>query len=117
VHFIYNKNLKPFANKLRRDMTEEESKLWYKFLQPLPVKIYRQRTIGKYIVDFYCPAVRVVIEIDGSQHYDDEHKKKDIERDTYLNSIGITVLRYSNLEINTNFRNVCEDIYNHLVND
>jgi very-short-patch-repair endonuclease len=115
VHFIYNKNLKPFAHKLRIAMTEEENKLWYKFLQPLPVKVYRQRPIGKYIVDFYCPEACVVIEVDGSQHYDEENIKQDNIRDTFLNSIGLTVLRYTNFDINTKFSNVCEDLYNHLV--
>jgi very-short-patch-repair endonuclease len=112
---MYREDLKPYAKKLRKDMTPEERKLWYRFLQPLPILVYRQKSFGNYIADFYCPKVKVVIEVDGSQHYDDEGLKRDCERDRYFNSLGITVLRYSNLQINKHFNEVCDDLYRHIM--
>jgi very-short-patch-repair endonuclease len=96
-------------------MTSEERKLWFEFLRGLPVKVTRQRMIGKYIVDFYCAKEKVVIEIDGSQHYDEEGKATDEERDRYLFSMGIRVVRVSNREVNTNFCGVCDSLYQLLV--
>ena len=91
-------------------MTKEERHLWYDFLRPLPVTVNRQKVIDNYIVDFYCAKSKIVIELDGSQHFSEKGRDKDIERDTYLKSLGITVLRYSNNDINTNFEGVCMDI-------
>ena len=91
-------------------MTKEERKLWYKFLKNLPVTVHRQKIIGNYIVDFYCAAAKLVIELDGSQHYEDEAQQKDRERDEYLASVGLTVLRYTNIEVNKQFEAVCLDI-------
>ena len=88
--------------------------MWYDFLKPLPVMVHRQKVIGPYIVDFYCAAAKVVIELDGSQHYEEKGKITDIERDAYLQSLGLTVLRYSNREVNQQFREVCEDILQNL---
>jgi very-short-patch-repair endonuclease len=113
--YTYRSNLKRNAVRLRREMTPEERKLWYAFLRLQPQHFRRQKMIGCYIVDFYCAESKLVIEIDGSQHYYDDEQQDDIQRDNYLHSMGITVLRYSNLDINMNFRNVCEDIYSHLV--
>ena len=112
-HFS-NEALTSNAKKLRREMTKEERHLWYDFLKSLPETFHRQKVIGKYIVDFYCASAKIVIELDGSQHYYDEGLLSDKERDRYLDSLGITVLRYSNLEVNQNFTGVCEDILNHL---
>ena len=95
-------------------MTKEEKHLWYDFLKKLPVTVNRQKVIGKYIVDFYCAEAGLVIELDGSQHYEDDKKFSDIERDKYLNELGLTVLRYSNLEINQKFESVCADIENYI---
>ncbi len=72
------------AKALRRDMTPHERKLWYLFLQHYPVKIYKQRIIGPFIADFYCASAKLVIEIDGSQHYDDNEAAYDAERTAYL---------------------------------
>ena len=72
------------ARKLRRDMTPQERKLWYLFLKEYPVKVYKQRIIGPYIVDFYCASAKLVIEIDGSQHYEKSGKDRDVARDAYL---------------------------------
>ena len=96
-------------------MTREERRLWYECLKLLPVTVNRQKVIGQYIVDFYCAAARVVIELDGSQHYEEAALAADRERDAYLRSLGLTVLRYTNLEVNRNFNDVCEDVYRHLM--
>ena len=105
-----NKKLTANAQKLRREMTKEERHLWYDFLKNLPITVNRQKVIGPYIVDFYCAKSKTVIELDGSQHYEDRGQKSDAERDEYLNSLGITVLRYSNLDVNRNFEGVCRHI-------
>ncbi len=91
-------------------MTKEEKHLWYDFLKSLPVTVHRQKVIGKYIVDFYCASKKTVIELDGSQHYEEKGKETDKERDEFLKSFGIKVLRYSNAEVNKNFDGVCADI-------
>ena len=110
-----NAHLTKNSQKLRKEMTKEEKHLWYDFLNTLPVKFRRQKSVGNYIVDFYCYQAQIIIELDGSQHYDnDEQIKKDTKRDEYLKSLGFTILRYSNHDIHTNFRGVCDDIYNHL---
>ena len=101
------------ARELRRSMTKEERHLWYDFLKALSVPGKRQRVFGRYIGDFYIPAAALVIELDGSQHYEDEGKRADTERDEYLRSQGLTVLRYSNREVDQEFRAVCEDILTH----
>ncbi|MBQ9414163.1 MAG: endonuclease domain-containing protein [Clostridia bacterium] len=111
---LQNKNLTPYAKKLRRDMTKEERHLWYDFLKTLPVTINRQKVIGPYIVDFYCANAKLVIELDGSQHYMPEKAVQDKKRDRYLSERGLMVLRYSNLDINQHFTAVCEDILEHL---
>ncbi len=95
-------------------MTKEEKHLWYDFLKTAAFSVKRQKVIGQYIVDFYCPAEKIVIEIDGSQHFEDTGKEHDRQRDAYLESLGMTVLRYSNLDVNRNFRGVCEDILSHM---
>ena len=107
---MYNKALKPYAQKLRREMTPEEKQLWYRFLNQLPRRAKRQQIIRTYIVDFYIPSVKLAIEIDGSQHYEEEARARDQERDAALEQLGILTLRYSNSDINLRFRDVCEDI-------
>ncbi len=111
---VTEKYLKSNSQKLRRDMTEEEKKLWYQFFKKLPVKIHRQKVIGKYIVDFYFATNRVVIEIYGSQHFEDEGIIKDKERDGFLKKLGYTVLRYTNADVNLRFNSVCEDILRYI---
>ena len=95
-------------------MTTEEKHLWYDLLKKLPMTVNRQKNIGDYIVDLYIAQKRIVIEIDGSQHEMEEKMVSDKERDKELKKIGITVLRYSNSDINKNFNTVSEDILNHL---
>ena len=114
MNVFRNKNLTENSKKLRREMTREEKRLWYDFLKNLPVTVHRQKIIGKYIVDFCIPKNSLVIELDGSQHYIRENRENDSERDSFLSEQGFTVLRYSNRQIKEKFREVCEDILNHL---
>ena len=95
-------------------MTKEERKLWYEFLRLLPFKVHRQYVIENYIVDFYCASARIVIELDGSQHYEDTAIEADRERDNFLQEQGLTVLRYTNKQVNQEFDSVCKDIALHL---
>ena len=108
--YNYNKKLVPNARSLRKNMTPEEKHLWYDFLKFLPFTVNRQKNIGNFIVDFFIAQKRLVIEIDGSQHGMKENKAADEKRDAELQSLGITVLRYSNLDISKRFEAVCEDI-------
>jgi len=105
-----NSKLTGNSKNLRRNMTKEERHLWYDFLRLLPITVNRQKVIGNYIVDFYIASCKIVIELDGSQHYEDKGIEKDAVRDKYLESLGIKVLRYSNYDVTLKFRNVCEDI-------
>ena len=98
------------ARRLRREMTPHERKLWYLFLRKYPVKIYKQRIIGKFIVDFYCASAKLVIELDGSQHYESQGIAYDAERSAFLTSLGLEVLRFSNRDIDRDFTAVCTQI-------
>jgi very-short-patch-repair endonuclease len=111
---IHDPKLSSNARTLRKNMTKEERHLWYDFLKDLPIMVHRQRVIGSYIVDFYIAKARLVIELDGSQHYEKAGREADRQRDAWLQSQGFQVLRYSNYDANRNFRSVCEDILNHL---
>ncbi len=95
-------------------MTKEERHLWYDFLKGLPVTFNRQKVIGNYIADFYCASSKLIIELDGSQHYEEKGVESDKKRDEYFNSLGLVVLRYSNEDINRHFDSVCEDILKRL---
>ena len=98
------------ARRLRREMTPHERKLWYLFLRKYPVKIYKQRIIGRFIVDFYCASAKLVIEVDGSQHYEPQGIVYDAERSAFLSALGLEVFRFSNRDIDRDFRSVCEQI-------
>jgi very-short-patch-repair endonuclease len=111
---LYNAKLKQNAQSLRREMTKEERKLWHLFLKNLPYNFYRQRVFDKYIVDFYCAEKHIVIELDGSQHYEDEAVVYDKMRDEYFYNLGIQVLRFSNRQVNENFSTVCNEIERYL---
>ena len=108
----YNKEIVPFAKELRKNMTKEERHLWYDFLRGYPIKFTRQKVLGKYIADFYCAKANIVIELDGSQHYEDEGLLNDEKRTQYLNKLGINVIRISNLDVLKNFEGVCDHINN-----
>ena len=104
--YEYNKTLKENAQALRREMTREERIIWYDLLKRLPYPVKRQFNIENYIVDFYIPSQKTVIEIDGSQHYTEENRKADEERDKSLSKYGIKVIRYYNRDINKNLDSV-----------
>ncbi len=109
-----NARLTGNAKSLRKNMTKEERHLWYDFLKGLPITVNRQKVISSYIVDFYIASAKLVIELDGSQHYEPKGLQEDKNRDEFLKSNGIKVLRYSNLDVNKNFEGVCQDILNNI---
>ncbi len=111
---IRNGRLVQNAKSLRKNATKEEKKLWYRFLVTLPVKFTRQKVVSRYIVDFCCAEKKLIVELDGAQHYEAGGEKQDRLRDAFLAELGYTVLRYSDKEINSNFKGVCEDIWNRL---
>ena len=102
------------SREMRHAMTKQERHLWFDFLKSLPQTVRRQKVFGSYIVDFYIASKKLVIELDGSQHYEDTGKDYDKRRDAYLKSLGLTVLRYANYDVDKNFGGVCEDILQHL---
>ena len=106
----YNKANIPLAKQLRKNMTPWERKLWYEYLRNYPVRFQRQKAIGKYIVDFYCAKIGLIIELDGSGHYTAEQAEKDVVRTKELEAMGLTVLRICNVDVHRNFRGVCECI-------
>ena len=110
MDYKHNKALVPNAKNLRKTMTKEERHLWYDFLRSYPVKFLRQKIVGKYIVDFYCAEAKRIIELDGSQHYEEKEAEYDTERTNYLEQYGIRVLRIPNNEVSQNFDCVCEHI-------
>ena len=103
----HNKELTPLVKQLRREMTKEERHLWYDFLRTYPVRFSRQKVLGRYIVDFYSAKAKLVIELDGSQHYGAEQVAKDAERTAFLNGYGLQVIRIPNHEVRENFEGVC----------
>ena len=105
-----NKKLKSNAQDLRRNLTKEEAQLWYQFLCRYPNRFRRQYVIGSYIVDFYCHSAKLVIELDGSQHCTPEEKQYDTIRTHYLQSLGLQVIRFSNLDVIRKFQDVCTAI-------
>ena len=103
----HNKQLVPLAKHLRKEMTKEERHLWYDYLRTYPVRFLRQKVLGKYIVDFYCAEAKLMIELDGSQHYEDRSIENDAQRTAFLEGYGLKVIRIPNNEVNQNFRGVC----------
>ena len=101
------KQLLDRARTLRRNMTRQEKHLWYDYLRHYPIKIYKQRIIDNFIADFYCHSARLVIELDGSQHYTVEGKSYDEFRTEILEKYGLHVLRFSNIDIDERFEGVC----------
>lgn len=106
----YNGDYKPLSQKLRRGMTRQEKHLWYDFLKCYPLPFRRQKQFGHYIVDFYCSRAKLVVELDGSQHYKPEEEQHDAERDHYLSTLGLTVLRFGNYDVDRHFESVCATI-------
>ena len=106
----HNKSLTSIAQKLRREMTKEEKQLWYRFLKNYPIQFKRQVTCGQYVLDFYCPKARLVIELDGSYHYYTQTADNDKTRTEYLNSLGIHVMRFSNKDVWQDLDRICNQI-------
>jgi len=109
---LYNRNLKRYSSELRKNMTDAERHLWSKIRmrQINDCQFFRQRIIGDYIVDFFCPRAKLVIEVDGSQHESDEILEADRKRDEYLQNQGLTVLRFNDVEVLNNIEGVVENI-------
>ena len=105
-----NEKVKNFAQELRKNATKEENALWYQYLRKHPVQFRRQCVLGKYIVDFYCSKARLIVELDGSQHYETTGIEHDVQRTQYLESLGLKVLRFSNADVNLQLRSVCQQI-------
>ena len=114
MNFLNNPASKGNAQRLRREMTKEERHLWYDFFKTVGIHANRQKPIGPYIVDFYIASAKLVVELDGGQHFEQAGHAHDEKRDRFLQDQGLTVLRYSNADVNRNFRGVCEDIMRQL---
>lgn len=110
--YKHNKLLVPNAKSLRKNMTKEERHLWYDFLRTHPARFTRQKVLGQYIVDFYSAKAQLVIELDGSQHFDPDNAAKDAQRTLFLEQYGVKVIRIPNVDINRNFQAVCDYIDN-----
>ena len=108
--------MKILARNLRENMTDAERLIWSKLRmkQLKNCQFYRQKVIGNYIVDFYCPKAKLVVEVDGGQHYMDEGKKKDEKRDSYIKKLGLKVLRFSDRDVLKNINSVSEEVFNSL---
>ena len=105
-----NPKLTKLSQNLRKNATKEENLLWYNFLRHYPHQFRRQYKIGNYIVDFYCHKAKLVIELDGSQHYDPANSEQEQIRTNYLENRGLKVLRFSNLDVTRKFKSVCTAI-------
>ena len=110
----YNRKMKPRAQELRKNATPQENKLWYEFLRKHPCPFTRQKTIDNYIVDFLCHSKKLVIEIDGSQHYTDDGMEYDQIRTDLLGSAGLRIMRFTNAEIDNFFDRVCKTIQDYI---
>ena len=100
----------PISQKFRREATKEENQLWYQFLRSRPLNFRRQKVIGKYIVDFYCAKAKLVIELDGSQHFEEQNQANELKREGFLRDKGYQVIRFLNSDIWSNFSDVCRAI-------
>ena len=107
----HSSSLLGHARDLRRNMTKQERRLWYEFLRDYPVKIYKQKIIGSYIADFYCERAKLIIELDGSQHYEPEKIAYDARRTAYFAQLGLLVIRFSNADVQRDFPAVCDAIH------
>ena len=107
---IYRRDLRKRAQDLRKNMTPQERRLWYDFLREYQPQFYCQKPMLTYILDFYCPKARIVVELDGSQHYEEKAQLYDEKRTQELRGKGIDILRYTNLDIEKSFEGVCQSI-------
>ena len=113
----YNADLKGKARQLRKNLTDSESVLWSRLRskQLMGIQFYRQKPVGNYIVDFFAPGAKLVIELDGSQHMLDDHLHRDKSRDEYLVGLGLKVLRFNSNEVLKATDAVVEDIYQTMI--
>ena len=105
-----NHTLLSRARTLRHEMTKEERHLWYDFLRYCRPRFRRQEIVSNYILDFFCHEAKLAIELDGSQHCEPVSQAYDAKRTAHLESLGITVVRFSNLDILYSFEGVCQQI-------
>lgn len=113
-HLPYNPKLVSRAKELRKNMTPAEKKLWYGYLRTFPHRVHRQRPIDHYIVDFYCPKLKLVIEVDGDSHFTSEVQKYDQKRTEILEGYGLQVVRFTNEQVRNNFEGVCQTVEEYL---
>ncbi len=107
----YNSKMLERSRSLRKEMTAEEKHLWFDFLRKYPIHVYRQRSIAEYfIADFYCPRAKIVIEVDGGQHFSEEGKAYDNMRTAVIEQYQIEVIRVTNADVMKNFAGVCRMI-------
>ncbi|MBR5225716.1 MAG: endonuclease domain-containing protein [Clostridia bacterium] len=106
----YERKMIPRAKELRKTMTPQETKLWYGFLKNYPVRFQRQKTISSFIADFYCFKAKLIVEVDGAQHYTAQGKAYDLERSAILDRYGLMVIRFTNQEVEEHFQSVCTRI-------
>jgi len=111
----HNSALTNRAKELRKSMTAQERKLWNLFLKDYPKRFLRQKVIDRFIVDFYCASAKLVIELDGGQHFEEDTVAYDSERTTILEGFGLGVIRFTNFEVDTNFDTVCRRIHAEIV--
>ena len=107
MEYKHNKELTENAKFLRNNMTKEEKHLWYDYLRKCPVRFSRQKVLGKYIADFYSAEAKIVIELDGAQHFEKENRIYDEKRRKFLEQYDLKIIRIPNGEINTNFEGIC----------
>jgi very-short-patch-repair endonuclease len=107
----YRNDLKTRAREFRANMTESEQKLWFQFLRGFPHPVLRQKPIADFIVDFYCGHLKLVIEVDGDSHYENDSMDYDARRTRMLEQFGLRVLRFTNHEVMHEFEAVCERIW------
>ena len=109
-HLPYNSGLVAKAKELRKNMTVAEKKLWYSYLRNFKFRVLRQRPIAYFIVDFYCAALKLVIEVDGDSHFTDDGKACDAKRTEILQGYDLKVIRFTNDDVLHNFETVCDRI-------
>jgi len=108
----YNATLSKRARELRINATKQEKRLWYEYLRDFRPRFTRQRIVGSYIIDFYCATVKLAVELDGGQHYESDALEYDKRRTVFLETLGIQVLRFNNIDIDKSFEGVCNAIAN-----
>jgi len=109
---LYNTALTQKARELRKNATKQENRLWYEYLRDFRPRFTRQRIVGSYILDFYCSKAKLAVELDGSQHYEPRAMSYDQARTRFLDSLGIQVMRFTNIDVDRNFEGVCIAISN-----